>query len=114
MLIYQILTHFLVEIFKFFQPSVHYLGHIVSANAVETHPGKTQALKTRPRPCTLKELKPFLGFSGYYWRCVKDYSHLVKPLTDLTAGYPPLHKHGRTKVKTVQYHNPKETFKKGN
>ena len=52
---------------KFFQSSVRYLGHIVSANGVETDPAKIEALKTWPQPKTLKELRSFLGFSGYFF-----------------------------------------------
>ncbi len=51
---------------QFFQTSVRYLRHIVSQNGVETDPKKTEALKTWPKPQTLKELKSFLGFSRYY------------------------------------------------
>lgn len=74
---------------KFFQSSVRYLGHIVSQNGVETDPEKTSALKTWPKPSNLKELRSFLGFSGYYRRFIQDFSRIVKPLNELTAGYPP-------------------------
>lgn len=100
---------------RFFQTSVRYLGHIVSQKGVETDPQKIEALKTWPRPRTLKELRSFLGFSGYYRRFVKDYSGIVKPLHNLTSGYPPYHQKSKakqtdTRTKTVQYHNPKEPF----
>lgn len=95
---------------RFFQTSVRYLGHIVSRNGVETDPEKVKALKTWPRPQTLKELRSFLGFSGYYRRFVQDYAKIVKPLTNLTAGYPPTHK-GTKVIKTdAKYYNPKEQF----
>ncbi len=58
---------------KFCQTSVRYLGHIVSQHGVETDPAKVEALKTWPRPNDLKELRSFLGFSGYYRRFVQDY-----------------------------------------
>ncbi|KAJ7991922.1 hypothetical protein DPEC_G00288890 [Dallia pectoralis] len=74
---------------RFFQTSVRYLGHIVSRDGVETDPKKTEALRTWPRPQTLKDPRSFLGFSGYYRRFVQGYAKLVKPLTNLTAGYPP-------------------------
>ncbi len=83
---------------KFCQTSVRYLGHIVSQHGVETDPAKVEALKTWPRSKDLKELRSFLGFSGYYRRFVQDYSKIVKPLNDLTAGYPPLQK--SPKIKT--------------
>ncbi|XP_037390653.1 uncharacterized protein LOC119262492 [Pygocentrus nattereri] len=95
---------------RFFQTSVRYLGHIVSQSGVETDPDKVEALKTWPRPQNLKQLRSFLGFSGYYRRFIKDYSSIVKPLTDLTSGYPPLRKSFKHKAKDSQYHDPKESF----
>lgn len=74
---------------KFFQTSVKYLGHIVSEKGVETDPAKISALKSWPIPRTLKELKSFLGFAGYYRRFIKGYSTIAKPLNDLTRGYLP-------------------------
>lgn len=96
---------------KFFQTSVKYLGHIVSQHGVKTDPEKIEALKTWPVPKNLKELRSFLGFSGYYRRFVKDYSKIIKPLNDLTAGYPPLRKQSsRGKEKTTKCFHPKELF----
>lgn len=51
----------------FFQTSVCYLGHLVSRNGVETD-SEISAFKTWPVPQTLRELKSFLGFAGYYRR----------------------------------------------
>lgn len=95
---------------RFFQTSVRYLGHIVSQDGVETDPAKVETLKTWPKPTNLKELRSFLGFAGYYRRFVRDYSQIIKPLTDLTAGYPPLRKSGIKKPKDGGYFNPKEEF----
>ncbi len=95
---------------KFFQTSVRYLGHIVSERGVETDPEKIQTLKTWPSPKNLKELRSFLGFSGYYRRFIKDYSRVVKPLTDLTVGYPPTRKGAKQSEGKGPYHNPKEPF----
>lgn len=94
----------------FFQTSVRYLGHIVSQNGVETDPEKVAALKTWPSPKNLKELRSFLGFAGYYRRFIKDFSKIVKPLTNLTAGYPPLRKNNSSKSNYVQYFQPKAPF----
>ncbi|KAJ8381316.1 hypothetical protein SKAU_G00020940 [Synaphobranchus kaupii] len=77
---------------RFFQISVCCLEHVVSRDGVETDPDKASALKTWPRPQTLKELKSFLGFASYYCRFVRDYSKIVKPLNNLTLGYPPQRK----------------------
>ncbi|KAI5618057.1 hypothetical protein C0J50_22646 [Silurus asotus] len=95
---------------KFFQQSVKYLGHIVSENGVETDPQKIEAIKTWPSPRNLKELRSFLGFSGYYRRFIKDYAKLVKPLNELTVGYPPFQKSRKVRSKEKTYLDPKEPF----
>ncbi|KAL7871961.1 hypothetical protein SRHO_G00069440 [Serrasalmus rhombeus] len=69
--------------------TVRYLGHVVSENGVETDPEKIAALTTWPRPNNLRELKSFLGFTGYYRRFVKDYSKIARTLNNLTTGYLP-------------------------
>lgn len=94
---------------KFFQTDVRYLGHIVSREGVKTDPDKIRALKTWPRPQNLKELRSFLGFSGYYRRFIKDYSKIVKPLTNLTAGYPSQRK-GSKVATSGRYFHAKEPF----
>lgn len=95
---------------KFFQTSVKYLGHIVSKDGVETDPQKIEAIKTWPSPQNLKELRSFLGFSGYYRRFIKDYAKLVKPLNELTVGYPPLRRGCKVKSNEKTYLDPKEPF----
>ena len=74
---------------KFFQRTVKHLGHIVSEGGVCPDPDKISALTTWPRPQTLRDLKSFLGFTGYFRQFVESYSQIVKPLNLLTAGYIP-------------------------
>lgn len=95
---------------KFFQSSVHYLGHVVSEKGVETDPEKIEALKSWPVPCNLKELRSFLGFAGYYRRFIKDYAVVVKPLNDLTRGYAPNRHPTKVKQPKVKYSDPKQSF----
>jgi len=40
--------------------------HIVSENGVQMDPQKIEAIKTWTSSRNLKELRSFLGFSGYY------------------------------------------------
>uniref|UniRef100_A0A3B1ISM8 Gypsy retrotransposon integrase-like protein 1 n=1 Tax=Astyanax mexicanus TaxID=7994 RepID=A0A3B1ISM8_ASTMX len=95
---------------RFFQTSVRYLGHIVSRNGVETDPEKIEALKNWPNPKNLKELRSFLGFAGYYRRFIQDFSKIVKPLNDLTAGYGPTRKKCKAHDVKTRYFKPKEPF----
>lgn len=67
-----------------------------------------ETLKTWPVPDDLKELRSFLVFSAYNRRFIKNYSSIVKPLTDLTSGYPSLCK--SAKAKTLQYHDLRTPF----
>ncbi len=94
---------------QFCQPSVTYVGHIVSQDGVSTDPKKTEAVTTWPRPSTVTALRSFLGFCGYYRRFVKDYSKVVYPLNQLLSGYPPTAKRAKMKQNGI-YLNPYEPF----
>ena len=72
---------------QFFHRSVKYLGHVVSALGISTDPDKIAAVMEWPRPHNQKELKSWLGFSGYYRRFIEGYAKIAQPLTDLLKGY---------------------------
>ena len=68
---------------------VKHLGFMISGEGVKPDPEKISALIKWPVPKTVREIKAFIGFAGYYRRHVDNFSQLVKPLHDITAGYIP-------------------------
>ena len=68
----------------FFKRQVEFLGHIVSEDGVHTDPEKIEAVKNWGTPRRVKDVRSFLGLTGYYRRFIKDYGGLAKPLHELT------------------------------
>ena len=72
---------------KLFRSKVSYLGHVVSQEGIHTDPSKIEAIKDWPVPKTTKDVRRFLGFSGYYRRFIKGFAAIARPLNDLLVGH---------------------------
>ena len=59
---------------SFFQSSVKYLGHVVSKDGISTDDEKIKCIVNWKVPETVKEVKSFLGFAGYYRRFIRNFS----------------------------------------
>ena len=51
---------------QFFNTSVLFLGHILSANGISANPEKVEKVKTWPVPKNIKDVQSFLGLASYY------------------------------------------------
>lgn len=76
---------FLIKLSKctFGKRTMNFLGHIISGKGVERNPSKISAIVDWPTPRTIKQLRGFLGFTGYYRRFIRKYAELADSLTDL-------------------------------
>jgi hypothetical protein len=67
------------------QVKVKFLGSVVTAEGIEPDPDKIKAVVEWPVPANLTELRAFTGLAGYYRRFIAGFSHVAKPLSDLTS-----------------------------
>lgn len=65
------------------QRQLDYLGHAVSGSGVQLDPSKVQAIVDWPTPRSPKDLRAFLGLTGFYRKFVKGYAGMAAPLTKL-------------------------------
>ena len=67
----------------FCQSRVTYLGHVLSADGVAVDPTKMDAFRTYPEPTNVKEVRAYLGYTGFYRKFVEGYAKIAGPLYDL-------------------------------
>ena len=68
---------------ELFKNQINYLGHVVGQEGVSTDPDKIKAVTEWPRPTTVTEVRPCLGFVSYYRRFIPNFSKVAKPLNTL-------------------------------
>ena len=59
------------------------LGHVISKKGIEVDKAKVELIVKLPPPMNVKAVRQFLGHAGFYWRFIKDFSKIAKPLYEL-------------------------------
>jgi hypothetical protein len=71
---------------EFGKGKLRFLGHIVSDKGIDPVEEKVKIMEKFKIPKTVKEVRQFLGMTGYYRKHIEGYSKIAAPLTDLTKG----------------------------
>lgn len=74
---------------RWFQNQVRFLGLVIDKDGIHTDPLKIQAIRERPEPKTITDVRAFIHASAYFRRFIPDFSKIVGPLYRLTLKSPP-------------------------
>ena len=66
------------------QPRVDYLGLILEEGVTRMDPAKVAGIANWPTPKSVKQVQSFLGFCNFYRPFIYQFSHIAKPLNELT------------------------------
>ncbi|XP_047482831.1 uncharacterized protein LOC125034845 [Penaeus chinensis] len=69
--------------------NLEYLGHVIGEGCIKPTKEKVSAILNAPAPTTKKEVRSFMGLSGYYRRFVPDYATIAAPLNEMVKKNAP-------------------------
>lgn len=66
---------------NFFAKETEYLGHVLTTEGVKPNNKKIEAIQKLQLPETTKQIKSFLGITGYFRKFIRDYAKIAEPMT---------------------------------
>ena len=64
--------------------TIGFVGHTIGRGKVCMEDDKVEKIEQAERPRTKKQVRAFLGLTGYYRKFIQNYAEIATPLTDLT------------------------------
>ena len=71
---------------SFLRKQITFLGHEVSADGMMPGNLNLKGIAEMAPPANYTEVRRFLGMTGFFWRFIKNYAHIAKPLNDILEG----------------------------
>jgi hypothetical protein len=68
---------------EFWMKHVAFLGHVISKGGISMDPSNVQDVLSWNAPMSVGDIRIFLGLAGYYWRFIKGFSKISKPMNEL-------------------------------
>jgi len=69
---------------EFYRKWIEYLGLVILENKVEMDPVKVAGVRDWPTLENWTDVQAFIGFVNFYYRFIRDFSTIARPLFDLT------------------------------
>ena len=63
-----------------------FLGHKISADSMKPSTLNLKGIAKMALPANYTEVRHFLGMTGFFWRFIKNYARIAKPLNDILEG----------------------------
>lgn len=85
---FQLLTEYNIKLnlkkCSFLKDSVHFLGHEIGPNGISPGLAKVETIKKFKTPSNVNEIRQFMGLTGYFRKCIKNFVTISLHLTKLT------------------------------
>ena len=96
----------------FFQHSIIFLGHVLSAEGISGNPKKVEKVKNWPVPTNPKELQSFLGLASYYPHFIPKFAAIAKCLHQLVgpANHQKSKKNKKNSEPIAESHSNRQAF----
>ena len=76
---------------QFKQKQIKFLGVVLENGTIQMDLTKVKGVADWPQPWCMRDVRAFLGFTGFYRYFIQNYSKLARPLIDLTKKATPFH-----------------------